>query len=316
MGRIARISVAVIIVLSLVAGLTPGGKTSSPADAAEASVEPKAVPLIDSPPADKTPPELPPGTEGAVGVAQEDGSSKLSVTTPDGKEYPAPSVVRELEAERQPDRRIYEMSDGNRKVTIYGQARWFKDSAGQWKDIDTSLSAIPENPTRLRSGANSFTAEFAETLATDAAAMTLKTQAGDVQFQPRGAASVSPTAQKIENQTVPNTLVYPEIWPSTEARYFVLPTGVKEELVVASAKAPTSFVYDVKGAVFAPDGSTGGLIGEGSAGRLVIAPPVVRDADGNDVTRASGAKLTPLDEGKALEVSIDPNWLKNLKDNA
>jgi RHS repeat-associated protein len=102
---------------------------------------------------------------------------------------------------------------------------------GEWLLIDTAVRADAGRPGWLVSGANSWRAEFGPSLADGV--VSVKPDGDRIVQRPLAAfggraANVSVRPSVVE----PNVVVYRDVWPGTDLRYTVLPTGLKEDVVV------------------------------------------------------------------------------------
>jgi len=104
----------------------------------------------------------------------------------------------------------------------------------------------------------------------------------------------------------PDTMLYENVWKSTNVRLSVTAAGVKEDIVMLNAQAPNSFSFEVKGK----------LDKELKSGELAVLPAWLEDSAGQkrDVSttkRTVGSKtyldLTWDDTGLVYPVTIDPS---------
>jgi hypothetical protein len=190
----------------------------------------------------------------------------------------------------------------------------FKDDAEKWQKIDRSLRKQPDGRFGNQGG-NDFTVTAASDNS-DRSLARLETAAGEsVSFALQGA---RPGGASPDPRTGDQDIVYRSIMPHVDLRLTSLAEGVKEVLVLRSAKAPTRYVFPLT-----LDGLTAELDAEGSVlfrngdGEVAFTTPrpwMVDSVNGPDEpgaisTDASYALVDVPGGGQALEVSISPSWL-------
>ncbi|GAB6929090.1 hypothetical protein JCM10914A_30730 [Paenibacillus sp. JCM 10914] len=104
----------------------------------------------------------------------------------------------------------------------------------------------------------------------------------------------------------PSTLLYENVWEYTNIKLSITPTGIKEDIVLLSTKAPNLFTFEV----------VGNLDKDMKSGNLTLLPTWLEDSRGQQRTvnmtkRISGGKtfldLTWDDNGLVYPVTIDPS---------
>jgi RHS repeat-associated protein len=200
--------------------------------------------------------------------------------------------------------RVFGRSDGLRDVEVSSVPVNFLRAPGDWEPIDTSVVADGTAGV-LRSSANAWTARFAPFDKTSG--VSVETDSGTLGMVPVGAAHVAPA--KVDGDS--SAVRYVGVWPSTDLEYHVVASGVKEDIVVGSAKSPGRFDYTLSGATAALS-DAGGLVVKGSAGVFTAPALSVVDAKGRDVTKASGARFDVAAGGAGVSVVVDPGWLAGL----
>lgn len=191
---------------------------------------------------------------------------------------------------------------GARVAEMFAVPVNYKDAQGDWKKIDTSLSADGAGAGyAAKSGANEWSVQLPEELGEKP----VRIQEGGAwaSFKLRGSAGVA----SVEG----NKGTYEDALEGVDAEFSVHPDALKEDLVLASEDAPASYTYDLE----ASDGLTAKSNAKGgvdfndakSQTAFAIAPPVVEDAAG-DYGKAV-YELERTDTGWALEVRIDRQWL-------
>lgn len=178
----------------------------------------------------------------------------------------------------------------------------YKNSQGDWKKIDTGLSADGAGAGyAAKSGANSWSVQLPD----DLGAQPVKVTDGSAwtTFKLRDAVG----APKIDG----NKSRYANVADEVDAEFSVHPDALKEDLVLASKQAPASYTYDLAASegLNAKIDKQGGVEFRDRKGEttFVIAPPVVNDA--KQAAGKAAYELKRTADGWALEVRIDKKWL-------
>lgn len=121
-------------------------------------------------------------------------------------------------------------------------------------------------------------------------------------------------AQKVSANLTMSGVVYNRILPGVDLSYQRDPGGLKENIVLHRANAPTSFSFLVNTAhVFVRDDTTKGLVFYDSQTRRPVAMipnPVVTDAAGVMSRTAATLQAVPDHTGQlTVTVHVDPQWL-------
>jgi len=259
--------------------------------------DPVEVEVIRSPKQDETTPTVPEGRSGPP------------------ERGPEPTRVAELAEARTATSDTWTNSDGSRSVTVHGLPHYFqpKDSS-EWLPIDTAVVPDEAKAGRVRSKANEWSASFG-TAGPAEPMQQLDITGRNVGFAPLNAdPSVPPVTED-------STVTYTELWPATDAVYEVSPVGTDERLVLKSAKAPTTFGFDISGAT--PTLTDGGGVDLAVDGEVVatIPAPTVDTAQGPVPPDKAGAAFAVKADadgglGRRLDISISPDWLAGLPPEA
>ncbi len=254
-------------------------------------------------------------------LAGVDGVALTSSPKPERREVAKPQGRYEASARPQPkpvseqtDRRsakaeVWVNDDGTRSVRQYLLPHYFQaEGSTVWEPIDTSVVSDDANPGWVRSKANSWTASFAPA-GPSAGTERFAVDGHVIEFKPR---AVNESATPVVEAS---TVSYSSLWQDTDVVYEVRSTGTDERLVLGSAAAPSSFVFDVKGA--APRANESGgvdLLVDGEA--VASIPPLTVEAAGRPVDNASaGAVLQAVatsSSGGRLTTSVSAEWLAGL----
>jgi RHS repeat-associated protein len=133
--------------------------------------------------------------------------------------------------------RVFELADGSLEWVAYSEPVAYAGPDGAWLLIDTTVRDDAARPGWLVSGANSWRAEFGPSLAEG---VVLVGPDGERVVQ-RPVAAFGGRAANLSaarRVTGSNAVEYRDVWPGTDLRYTVLPTGLKEDIVVRERPAP------------------------------------------------------------------------------
>lgn len=191
----------------------------------------------------------------------------------------------------------------------------FKDSAGGWQRIDRSLRPSPDG--RFGNGGrNDFTVSAASRNE-DRALARLETKTGEsVSWMVEGA---RPGGASPDPRSGEQDVVYRSILPHVDLRLTSLDEGVKEVLVLRSAKAPSRFVFPLtlQGLTAELD-ENGSVLYRNVAGEVAFTTPrpwMVDSVNGPDVPGAVSTdaqyRLIDVAGGQALEVTVSQAWLSD-----
>ncbi|SER52083.1 intein N-terminal splicing region/RHS repeat-associated core domain-containing protein [Lentzea xinjiangensis] len=211
---------------------------------------------------------------------------------------------QELPERREEHRSTYRNADGT-DTTVYSQSRVnFRDADGKWQRVDTGLK---QDGTGWRNAADAVTTR----LAGRADASQLVTLELDrdhsMSYRLRDAA---PVAGRADGSAV----TYPGVRAESDLRITATPGGFKEDLVLHSASAPTTWFFPlqlkglsakvVDNAVVLTDGT--------GAERAVIPAGFMTDsnvdANTGDPATSYGVRYEIVD-GTTLKVELDRAWL-------
>jgi RHS repeat-associated protein len=234
----------------------------------------------------------------AAGVAQAD--RELPPLSGDR----APALGDELPALRTRTSRTYAAEDGERVAQIFPGPVNYRDEAGSWQAIDSSLVASPVSGYAARNRANDWTVDLPQELA----ARPVRVSRGDasVEFSLQGGRG-APTVQDRAG-------TYSDALPGVDVRYDVLPQALKETLLLANAGAGSTFRFSVQTSpgLTAREAHGGVEFMRGDTVAMSVPAPVVWDsaADAREERRAR-FDLAPVAGGYELTLSVDEQWLKD-----
>jgi RHS repeat-associated protein len=251
--------------------------------------------------------------------------------------------VQELPSERTATSRVFERSDGSRRMQISAVPINFRDTQGNFQPIDNTLVdagngmlrnkansmtvAVPRDPTvgamsvssadgatvaftlhspdtRSAAAQNGATAMPAEPAATDTTAATAP---ATTTASPAAVASLPAPSTTTEGTTATTT----GLLGGVDATYEVEPSGLKETLILENASAPARMVWSLSpSSGLQPSIDRGGeVLFTDSKGQLrfVVPAPTVADKGGEPSSAAVAYSLN--NAGTELTLSIDRQWL-------
>ena len=329
-GRLVIATATAIAVIFAAAPAVQGAPTAARGKAAKGSISASDLPLLVSDRLAPTRPSMP----GVAGGGRSAWDLKASRSR-DAK----PVAVAELEARREAKERVFRNDDGSVTVDQYTTPIHYENDAGAWVPIDNTPRPLPGRPGWVATTGNDWSVAFGPL----SQGVELTTEAGVISMAPAHqderseAGSLTPevfpsppqqmgpmTAKdKLAKSAIPapSTVTYRAAQPGVDLRYTVRATGIKEEIVVAESTAPTTYLFDIKGAelVLQRDGS---IHLSGPLGELFSIPaPTIQAADGSDLTAGSGVHYVVglpngSQSGTQLAVTVDDDWLKKQEPQA
>jgi RHS repeat-associated protein len=249
------------------------------------------------------------------------GGSQTEASKPGSKH-------EEIVAKRTHDSKTFDTGGGRLEVRKYMGRAHFKDTAGKWKQIDTTLvkDANAADSTNLvgkgvawvkdkmqdistyKVKANDWQARFASS--SDKVGMVrIQADGKNISFSPRGATKdVTPLVTK-GNDGKTELVKYVDLWPETDVVYSIKNDMLKEEIVLKSAQAKTEFEFTVSGAKLTKN-KEGGFDVEGVK-QSFSALSVTLQKSG-----PTSDKVIVQDfENDVLSIKLDKTWLKKLAAN-
>ncbi len=198
------------------------------------------------------------------------------------------------------DSRTYASPDGAYVTRIYSQPVNYRDAAGKWRPIDNALHA---SGSTVHNGANSFSLSLPTQLGSSPVSVSAAGAA--VSFSPlgaKGAGAVSGSAERFQGA-----------YPGASLTYATEPSGVKEAITIASASAPTRYVYslDTRGGLTAHQAQDGGINFTDASGRVhfYIPPAFMYDAEKVPAKQSVDLTLQRTKSGEQLVLSADRAWV-------
>lgn len=198
------------------------------------------------------------------------------------------------------------------------RTRWFstpvhyRDKQDQWREIDHRLMGSGQD--RWANAANDFGLSVARDFQ-DSALARLSDGDASLSFSLDGArpGSASPDAN------APNVVIYRGILPQVDVRLISRATGIKEQLVLRSAQAPSEFLFPLHlEGLTAELRSDGGISYRDTEGEIQFTTPPgwMVDSSGPDgqegeLSRSVDYRLADHDGQPALQLKLDREWLNS-----
>jgi RHS repeat-associated protein len=208
--------------------------------------------------------------------------------------------IKKLDEGRTENDTVFQNADGSKTLERSMQATSYKDSSGNWKDVDSSLSKDSDGKWKTKD--NAWQARFGQIdtqgveLAKDAQTFTLK---------PIGGKSVKP----VVSGTAPHQIItYPNVWQGVDLQYQVTGSQLKESIVIKSRAAQSSFQFASSGASLSVDPSGGWYTLDGALTGYKIAAPTVATFKQGVIGGSPFVNQTA--SGSTVTIVLDQAWLQ------
>ncbi|MGW9198545.1 RHS repeat-associated core domain-containing protein [Micromonospora chersina] len=205
----------------------------------------------------------------------------------------------------------FDNPDGTKTLRVFDGPAFIRDKAGQWQPIDNRLSRRADGRYAPASAADVSLAARSD----DAQVATMSFgENASVSFALGDAAAVTSSVKD-------STATFAAVRPASDVTLTPMEWGLKEEIVLHSADAPTSWTFPltVKGLTPALNQGTGEVVFTDTAGavRGVIPPGFMVDSNVHP-RRGTGERsdnvhysLQPQGDAWALRVDLDAQWLRD-----
>ncbi|MFJ5535170.1 LamG-like jellyroll fold domain-containing protein [Streptomyces sp. NPDC093261] len=204
---------------------------------------------------------------------------------------------------------VFRNADGTLTARVYSRPVHYRTAKGTWADIDSTL--VQGSDGHWTERADSAPADFAAS-GNDSLLVSYGPSASEqVGYSLQGASAVT-------GQASGNAITYPQIATSSDLKYSVTSSGVKETLLLHDASAPTTWVFPLHLTGLAPSlTSDGSVVFKDSKGAVRVTIPHGYMEDAN-IGKVSGEgatstgvsySLTTVDGAPALRVALDKSWL-------
>lgn len=215
--------------------------------------------------------------------------------------------LEENEGLRTAGMKVFEVPGGGAHVAqVFTAPVHYLDQTGEWREIDTTLVPAEDG---FRNAANWFDVYLPQVL-----------HSGDGIQADLGAGTLTLSLSEAHTshaRVEGSRVTYPRVAKDVDLEYLMTSEGFKENLLIASDKAPSSFSYDVQtdGLELVQSANGSIEVREGAHVVAVIPRPYAKDApapDGapGDLTLDIDTSLTPAGPGRyTLDVALDDEWL-------
>lgn len=215
----------------------------------------------------------------------------------------------EVLGERTATTKVFDNPDGTQTARLFSEIVHVQDATGAWIDVDTRLGDVAG---LLTPAATDVDVAFAPVTSADEVAQT--SDAGrSIGFGVAGAAAAV-------GEVAGSSVQYPQVWQDTDLVLTALVDGMKSELVLSSADAPTRFQFPMMldGLTPSLNPETQAIVYADEDGTVLAETPPGFMFDSN-VDEAAGEpamsmgvtyELTPVADGLwTLAVELDADWL-------
>ncbi|MGW4947749.1 DNRLRE domain-containing protein [Actinoplanes sp. NPDC004185] len=232
-----------------------------------------------------------------------------------GRTIPAAKRVGEKVSARTANTKFFTLADGRTQAEVSGTPLHYRDSAGKWQDIDTTIRSTTKQGYAYASEKNAFGSLFGTR--TDRLAR-YELGGGSV------AVGVDGPARDVTPKVRGAAITYPDVFGSADVAYDVTSSMMKEKIVLDKAPAGAAsytFTLALDGvrAAAQPDGSIEFRSAKSDGPALFYLPkPFMYDSAGNAGT-ATGTgwsnKVTQVLTGTGSQVRLtmtaDQAWLRD-----
>jgi hypothetical protein len=206
--------------------------------------------------------------------------------------------LRELVEKRSKFSRHFLNDDGSITAEISSGDLFFEEN-GQLVEIDTALEQVGQ---KLRTKANKVKGTFSGDLASPT---DYEIEAGDarVEFKLVGARNSAIAASDA------NSVTYATAFANTDLKLTSTSAGIKEEIILNTVQAPTTFTYNINTRNLDAEQSGNDILftdSRSSAPVFVAQAPFMTDAAG---AFSNAVTMTLSGNGKRITVNADPIWL-------
>ncbi|MDT7537299.1 MAG: hypothetical protein QOI82_884 [Actinomycetota bacterium] len=222
---------------------------------------------------------------------------------------PTPGAL-ELPGKRTATSNTYLNADGSYTTEVSPQPINYRDAAGDWQAIDTTLVKASDPNYAVQNAAGPFRAMFKDS-AGDAF---LRFDVGNASYQ-LGLQGASKHAVR----TAGPSITYADAVPGADLGYRVVGNGIKETLTLANAHGPASFKFLLSGAgdlsaAVRADGSLAFTARGAGKPAFVLSSPWAADTANGRVVHAGETHPTlsvhELGNGRhEITLSVDKQWL-------
>ena len=218
---------------------------------------------------------------------------------------PTAEVVSEVVGKRTATSRTFELSNGELETRLYQAPVNYRDSGGDWQPIGQELREAPDGS--ISNGANSFDVQLPNDL--DQGPAKVSVDGEWVSQMPIGVETSPADVSR-------GVASYPVEGGAAELQFSGLAAGLKENLILNDASAPSTYRFKLDASPgvapgLAEDGSVIFVSHDGDVVAQIPAPVMFDSADAPAPADAIGFSLEPGGDGWILTVSASAAWLSD-----
>ena len=233
------------------------------------------------------------------------------------------TIVTEVTEKRDADKKVYLLSDGSYMSAIYPQQVHYEEN-GKWEDIDNSFASgvDDDGESTVENSKNAFKIKFANK-AKDKKLVSLKKDSYEINWALNDSKKVTVetivsdnslnTAASLKN--INGAVAYKDILTDTDLKYTINSTTIKEDIILNSINAPTTFTFNYEMKKLAYRETEDGSIevysdNEPDKAVFVIDKPYMYDANG---ISSDSVEMKITETKKGFQIVIIPNaeWIKS-----
>lgn len=233
------------------------------------------------------------------------------------------TIVTEITEKREADKKVYLLSDGTYMSAVYPQQVHYEEN-GKWKDIDNSFVAGIDNDgdDTIENSKNSFKIKFANK-AKNKKLVSIKKDEFEVNWALNNSKKVRGETITSDSQlntpsslkNINSAIIYKNILSDTDLKYTINSTAIKEDIILNSKNAPSSFVFDYEIKKLSYRRCENGNIeiysdSNPDSSVFTIDKPYMYDAIGNF---SSSVEMNIAETKKGFQIVIIPNeeWINS-----
>lgn len=229
-----------------------------------------------------------------------------------------PYIVEEIESKRDAHTKHFRMSDGTYIAAQYDLPVHFEDETGVWQEYDNSLQNISRSTEEI-SNVKSDKTILLSKKAKQSKLVTLSAEGYEISW---GYDKINSSPIEYENKTqeplstelvnITREAWYYDVYNGVDLQYFIMPTGVKENIVLNNKNTQKEFILNYKiGALSALQTDAQTIELRDSAGNAVytIEAPVMTDAAENISDAVTLQIVKTTGNGITVKLSVDEEWL-------
>ena len=218
---------------------------------------------------------------------------------------------------RTEDSRTFRNADGTFTTDYFSAPVFYRDAGGSFVPIEAVPVPSASDGIAYQTKAGPVIVRFGDT-STAPNAVSVTRPEDTISFSPKLPATLSavPTPMAVAPTSDGQHVTYPGVYPGIDLRYTLLPTGVKEDIVLTKPGGPTIFAFALDLGGLKPTLEADGSISLGDADGVAYRLPrpfmvdsaPERDGDG---ARSYGVsyELTQVEGTTVLVVDADAKWL-------